>query len=194
MPTTDNKPPEVLEEEQNPSNSGRKDTISDKEISIDLAPNWDATLTYDMLENEDSKELQQKHMPIFVGRTDMMGAIVNAIQQPDRRGTFLISGYRGAGKTSMVIKAAYDAKKLLKNHSLLPLVLNVSEVSASIELENKENEQTLQIDARKMLVALLRTLKNKFEDSKSNDKGDVLNKLKYDVLNAYKKATASQFL
>ncbi len=97
-------------------------------ITVELIPGWDAALTYDVLGADDGG-------PVFVGREDLLGPLVNAIGQPDRRGTYLVSGYRGAGKTSLAIEAARRAKPKLAScdHRLLPLVLNVSEVSASLE-------------------------------------------------------------
>lgn len=129
-------------------------------LNIVLTNNWDATLTYDLLE---SPIEDRSHPKAIVGRENMMASIVNAIQQRDPRGTFLISGYRSTGKTTLVVNAARHARNSLENQGkhLLPLVLNVSEVAASLMMKNDEEERNLQIDARKMLTALLGTLNNK---------------------------------
>jgi hypothetical protein len=148
-------------------------------ITVELIPGWDAALTYDVLGADDGG-------PVFVGREDLLGPLVNAIGQPDRRGTYLVSGYRGAGKTSLVIEAARRAKPKLAScdHRLLPLVLNVSEVSASLETADAAELPKLGIDARKLLTALLRALRNGLPDD------DPVAEL---VRRAYAKAEASQY-
>ena len=88
---------------------------------------------------------------------------MNAVGKPDRRGTYLVSGYRGAGKTSLVIEAVRQAKAQLEDEGwkLLPVVLNVSEeVSASLEPTSEGKASPLQIDARRLLTAMLRALRN----------------------------------
>jgi hypothetical protein len=152
--------------------------VSDPTI-VELIPGWDAALTYDVLASDDGG-------PVFVGREDLLGPLVNAIGQPDRRGTYLVSGYRGAGKTSLVIEAARRAKPKLTacDHKLLPLVLNVSEVSASLETAEATELPKLGIDARKLLTALLRALRNGLPDD------DEVSGM---VRRAYAKAEASQY-
>ena len=147
--------------------------------TVELIPGWDAALTYDVLASDDGG-------PVFVGREDLLGPLVNAIGQPDRRGTYLVSGYRGAGKTSLVIEAARRAKPKLSacDHKLLPLVLNVSEVSASLETAEATELPKLGIDARKLLTALLRALRNGLPDD------DPVAGM---VRRAYAKAEASQY-
>jgi hypothetical protein len=131
---------------------------------LHLVDGWDATLTYDALRSDDSSA-------VFVGRDELVGTLVNAISQPDRRGTYLISGYRGAGKTSLLIYAAKQAQEPLKakGRRLLPLVLNVSEVSASLEPATAESVPPLGIDARRLLTALLRALRNGLEEEPAAD-------------------------
>jgi hypothetical protein len=152
--------------------------VSDPTV-VELIPSWDAALTYDILDADDGG-------PVFVGREDLLGPLVNAIGEPDRRGTYLVSGYRGAGKTSLVIEAARRAKPKLtaRGHKLLPLVLNVSEVSASLETAEAAELPKLAIDARKLLTALLRSLRNGLPDD------DPVAGM---VRRAYAKAEASQY-
>ncbi len=129
-------------------------------VRIVLKQNWDASLSYDIL-----REPVGTEPPIFVGRKELLGPLVSAIEQPDRRGTYLVSGYRGAGKTSLVIEAARRARQKFdlekEGWRLLPLVLNVSEVSASLSDASEDKAPPLQIDARRLLTALLRALRNK---------------------------------
>ena len=136
-------------------------------VSIRLSNNWDASLSYDVLR----EPVENPSGRIFVGRQDLLGPLVNAIGQPDRRGTYLISGYRGAGKTSLVIEAARQARvKLAKDGwHLVPIVLNVSEVSASLSSGAEASVGSLQIDARRLLTALLRQLRNEFVVNRAED-------------------------
>src|SRR4051812_17503991 len=79
-------------------------------VRMKLTKHWDASLTYDVLKQDLDAEA-----PPFVGRHELLGALVNAIEQPDRRGTYLVSGYRGAGKTTLVIEAARRARRGLQD-------------------------------------------------------------------------------
>jgi hypothetical protein len=150
-----------------------------------LEPGWDAALTYDVLDAEPVER------PVFVGREDLLGSLVNAISQPDRRGTYLVSGYRGAGKTSLVIEAARRAQESLNagGRELLPLVLNVSEVSASLEPASDTQAPPLGIDARRLLTALLRSLRNGLQGKDLHDGGELLAR----VRRACRKAEAAQY-
>ncbi len=160
-------------------------------VSIRLADNWDASLGYDVLEEDAATAAK----PIFVGRQELLGPIVNAIGQPDRRGTYLISGYRGAGKTSLVIEAARQARTKLEEAGwhILPVVLNVSEVSASLSDASRSTVGPLQIDARRLLTALLRQLRNRIPvetDDAESAKATLARKIEW----AYTKADAAQYV
>src|SRR6476660_9541152 len=97
-------------------------------VSIRIRSDWDAALTYDSLDDE------PENPSVFVGRLSIIAPLVAEIIEPNKRGTYLISGYRGIGKTSLIIEALrrgqVDLKK--KGYHLFPVVLNVSEVSASL--------------------------------------------------------------
>jgi TPR repeat protein len=134
-------------------------------VTVKLKPSWDATLTYDLLE----KDHRPGDEPVFVGREDQLGPLVNAIGRPDRRGTYLISGYRGVGKTSLIIEAARRASRDREAGWLLPVVLNVSEVAASLQTADNRTSGPLYIDARRLLTALLRALLNRFQEEATAD-------------------------
>jgi hypothetical protein len=153
--------------------------------SLQLAAGWDAALTYDVLDEPPAER------PVFVGREDLLGSLVNAIGQPDRRGTYLVAGYRGAGKTSLVIEAARRAQEPLEagGRRLLPLVLNVSEVSASLEPASDARTPPLGIDARRLLTALLRALRNGLQRRDLEHRGALLTR----VQRACRKAEAAQY-
>lgn len=124
-------------------------------VEIPLKSSWDESLTYAVLD----EKTPDADGPVFVGRTELLGPLVNAIGHPGRGGTYLISGYRGAGKTSLVIKAASQAgENLSDGWRLLPLVLNVSQVSASLGSGDSSDAETLQISSRRLLTAMLRAL------------------------------------
>ena len=155
------------------------------EVALPLVAGWDAALTYDVLRGGDGEGAA-----VFVGREDLVGSLVNAIGQPDRRGTYLVSGYRGAGKTSLVIEAARRAAQVLdrQGRRLLPLVLNVSEVSASLTSADETQSRPLGIDERRLLTALLRKLRIELKD-----RGDELATARELVERAYFKADAAQY-
>ena len=124
-------------------------------VEIPLKSSWDESLTYAILD-EKTPDADGR---VFVGRMELLGPLVNAIGHPGRGGTYLISGYRGAGKTSLVIKAASQAGgNLPGGWRLLPLVLNVSQVSASLGSGDSSGAETLQISSRRLLTAMLREL------------------------------------
>jgi hypothetical protein len=154
-------------------------------VRVGLTAGWDASLTYDLLDHEARSGEQ-----VFVGRQEHLGPLVNAVGQPDRRGTYLVSGYRGVGKTSLIIQAVRLASSQLKDKgwTLLPLVLNVSEVSASMEPASDVEASPLRIDARRLLTALLRALRNQVAPPDSPDK--LARKIRW----AYAKAEATSYL
>jgi hypothetical protein len=156
-------------------------------VKIALRPTWDASLTYDLLDQPSSDD-----GPVFVGREELLGPLVNAIGQPDRRGTYLVSGYRGVGKTSLIIQAARLAQPRLEANrwKLLPIVLNVSEVSASLEPASDLESRPLQIDARRLLTAVLRALRNRVP-ARNHDGSP--NPLAEKIQWAYRKAEATRY-
>lgn len=131
-----------------------------------IRPEWDAGVTYDDLSSDTNPGA------VFVGREEMLDVIVGVIRQPDRRGTFLISGYRGAGKTTLLIESIRQAKKLLPPEwTLVPLVLNASEVSAALpaaatSAQAATGTVALQIGPQQLLTALIRMLRNYAADVK----------------------------
>ena len=156
-------------------------------LRIRLRPDWDAALTYDSLHEE------PENRPVFVGREILIAPLVAEIIEPNKRGTYLISGYRGTGKTTLLIEALSRAKKQLraKQIRLFPLVLNVSEVSASLGDVSSQSPMQLDIDPRRLLIALIRTIRDGIYGLP--DKDDQLKKLAETVNFAYEKATAAKF-
>ena len=134
---------------------------SESTLRIPLKRSWDASLSYDLLDNPENSVPRG----IFVGRESLVGPLVNALTQPYQRGTYLVSGYRGVGKTSLIIEAMLRARTQLKDTGwrLFPIVLNVSEISASLNSSPDPEQAALTIDARKLLTALLRALRNRLE-------------------------------
>ncbi len=162
-------------------------------VRVPLRRMWDASLTFDLIDDPlDNANNDQG--PIFVGREELLGALVNAIGQPDRRGTYLVSGYRGVGKTSLIIQAIRLARSRLQGNGwqLLPVVLNVSEISASLEPPSTAESNPLQIDARRLLTALLRALRNRVP-LRTTRKSDDSNALAEKILWAYQKAEATRY-
>jgi hypothetical protein len=178
------------------SDDGSKEEAEPQEtakIRIALKAMWDASLTYDLLDDP-SDDPEDDQGPVFVGRTEFLGALVNAIGQPDRRGTYLVSGYRGVGKTSLIIQATRLARARLQAEGwrLLPVVLNVSEVSASLDPLSTVERSPLQIDARRLLTALLRALRNRVP-MRTTAKRDGMDALAEKIQWAYQKAEATKY-
>ena len=90
-------------------------------LRIRIRSDWDTALTYDSLHEE------PENRPVVVGREGVIAPLVAEIIEPNKRGTYLISGYRGTGKTSLLIEALSRAKRHLaaKEFRLFPVVLNV---------------------------------------------------------------------
>src|SRR5262245_22743121 len=168
-------------------------------VSIRIRSDWDAALTYDALDDDQqspapaSKEAKEQNRSVFVGRESIIAPLVAEIIEPNKRGTYLISGYRGIGKTSLIIEAFSRAKDQLriKGHKLFPLVLNVSEVSASLGSTSSATPSQLDIDPRRLLIALLRTIDNRI--TRFADTDSTLTSLAEKSHYAYEKATASKF-
>jgi hypothetical protein len=118
---------------------------------------------------------------------------VAEIIEPNKRGTYLISGYRGTGKTSLIIEALSRAKRHLavKDVRLFPVVLNVSEVSASLGNANSDVPIQLDIDPRRLLIALIRQIREGMRRLPQQNRS--LDDLAEAVNYAYEKATASKF-
>jgi AAA ATPase domain len=158
-------------------------------VEIPLKSSWDAPLTYSVLD----KPTPDPDAPVFVGREKLLGPLVSAIGQPGRGGTYLISGYRGVGKTSLIIEAARRAQTNLPDEwQLLPLVLNVSQVSASLESPSTSETGELQISARRLLTALLRALHSRVRQADADlvkKHADLVKKID----DAYAKAQATTF-
>lgn len=175
-------------------------------LRIRIRSDWDAALTYDSLDEK------AESRPVFVGRKRLIAPLVAEICEPNKRGTYLISGYRGTGKTTLLIEALSQAQdRLPPGHKLFPLVLNVSEVSASLgtatiepKTGKRESDPTepsaptnaaaaLQIDSRRLLVALLRTIAHRIGDIANKPEYANLGPLAAQASNAYEKATAAKF-
>src|SRR5687768_9844811 len=126
-------------------------------LHIRIRSDWDVALTYDSLDEESDNRA------VFVGRDTLIAPLVAEIGEPNKRGTYLISGYRGTGKTTLLIEALTRAQEQLAthDHKLFPLVLNVSEVSASLGNTSSAGPTQLNIDPRRLLIALLRTIDNR---------------------------------
>jgi hypothetical protein len=154
--------------------------------SIRIRPDWDAVLTYRSL-NENSA----RH-PVFVGRETLIAPLVAEITEPNKCGTYLISGYRGTGKTTLLIEALRRAQKELANEfTLFPVVLNVSEVSASLGDSSESTPVTLHIEPRRLLIALIRQIRD--EIGRLPKQTEKTKQLAQNVDYVYEKSTAAKF-
>ena len=156
-------------------------------LRIRIRSDWDTALTYDSLHED------LENRPVFVGRENVIAPLVAEIIEPNKRGTYLISGYRGTGKTSLIIEALSRAKSHLaaKGITLFPVVLNVSEVSASLGSANSDAPIKLDIDPRRLLIALIRQVREGMRRLPHDNQA--LSLLAVAVNYAHEKATASRF-
>jgi len=150
-----------------------------------LRKDWDATITYDVLDRPETSP------GVFVGREDLLRPLEAAVVEADKRGTILVSGYRGSGKTTLVIESLRRAALAFRSVAederphLLPVVLNVSEVATS--LSSPETVAKLQIDPRRLLIALLRAFRQRIDRFAKDDP------LRRQIDLLYSKATAAAF-
>ena len=156
-------------------------------LRIRIRSDWDAALTYDSLDDPPGSRA------VFVGRDTLIAPLVAEIVEPNKRGTYLISGYRGTGKTTLLIEALSRAQKQLtkRDHKLFPVVLNVSEVSASLGSATAATPDRLDIDPRRLLIALLRTMAHRIGVLAATD--PELKSLTEKANYAYDKATAYKY-
>jgi hypothetical protein len=158
-------------------------------LRIRIRSDWDTALTYDSLDEESERRA------VFVGRDTLIAPLIAEIGEPNKRGTYLISGYRGTGKTTLLIEALSRAQVPLtrRRHKLFPLVLNVSEVSASLGDTSSATSTQLKIDPRRLLIALLRTIDHRISRLAATATQTSLGQLAETAHSAYEKATAAKF-
>ena len=157
-------------------------------LRIRIRDDWDAALTYDSL--DDGQGTAER--AVFVGREAIIKPLVAEILEPNKRGTYLISGYRGTGKTTLLIEALILAQNQLETPlRLFPLVMNVSEIAASLGSVSADSPHDLNIDPRRLLIALLRTITHRL--AKLKLKRQDLDDVAVRARTTYEKATAAKY-
>lgn len=121
---------------------------------------------------------QRRDMGHYGGRRNELNKFINELLRRPK-GSILISGYRGVGKTSFVYKALSELKLKDIDHEIIIVMLN----AAQLDVGQKNNEG---IDPKKIIENLIRRLYSITKDSKLNDE------LKKDINLLYKKAVASE--
>ncbi|RLC34274.1 MAG: hypothetical protein DRZ76_02995 [Candidatus Nealsonbacteria bacterium] len=114
----------------------------------------------------------------FSGRLNELEHLVNEILRKPR-GSILISGYRGVGKTSLVYKALHEAKKRDKN--MIIVLLNATELEATSEKDTKIIPMNVIRNLIRRLYLATRNIDRLEQD------------IKRDIESLYSKATASKF-
>jgi len=110
----------------------------------------------------------------FGGRDKELAQLVNEILRR-KRGSILISGYPGVGKTSLVYKALSEAKR--EDRNIIIVLLNAGQLRAESE----------DIDSRKIIENLIRRLYSAIKDS------NLKKKLKEEIESLYRKTVAKEF-
>lgn len=124
-------------------------------MKIVLKHDWDVPISPpDIIEGQDASRLyERQELGHYGGRTDELNKIVNELLRRPK-GSILISGYRGVGKTSFIYKALSELK--IKNNDIIIVMLN----AAQLEIEpNKGDLKSVdKLDPRKILENLIRRL------------------------------------
>ncbi len=118
----------------------------------------------------------------YSGRNLELNMLANEILR-GKKGSILISGYRGVGKTSLVYKSLWNV--LSKKREVIIVFLNATQLESGFYTEINENKK---IDPRKIIENLIRGL---FITISKDD--SINNELEEKIKDLYKKATASSF-
>lgn len=116
----------------------------------------------------------------YGGRQHELNKLVNELFRKPR-GSILISGYRGVGKTSLVYKALSELRKIDKN--IIIVMLN----AAQLEDGSRNDEvNTKKIDPKKIIENLIRRLYSTTKESELDSE------IKEEIDSLYKRAVASE--
>jgi len=140
---------------------------------IILKENWDLPPKI-LLEKGKEKENFKGY---FVGRERELNLLVNEILHKNR-GSILISGYRGVGKTSLVHKALSMA--LEKDKNILVVLMNAAQLEAEAQGEELNPKSIIENLIRRLYTAI------RYREGLEN-------KIKKHVENLYKKTVSKDF-
>ncbi len=116
----------------------------------------------------------------FAGRKQELDLLTNEILHK-KRGSILVSGHRGVGKTSLVYKVLSEVQK--RDKDVIVVLMN----AAQLEAEG-ESEERSKIKPRSIIENLIRRLYTVIRDRR-----DIDNDIKKDVEGLYKKAVSREF-
>jgi len=137
---------------------------------IALKKDWDISINFPI----DNEQIQGH----FVGRESELKLLTNEILRRTS-GAILVSGYRGVGKTSLVYKALWEARK--KNKNIVVILLNAAQLEAESETEKSK------IHPRKIIENLIKRLYSTTKNS------NLPTDIKEEVKKLYRKAIAKEF-
>ncbi len=134
-------------------------------MKLTLKKDWDSNV---------SSPTEDKKSGYFAGRANELTIFKNEISRKTK-GSILISGYRGVGKTSLVYKSLSE----LKDDTLV-ILLNAAQLEAE-----KDEKASKKIQPKNIIENLIRRLYSASQNAKRN-----IGDLKNDIERLYKKAVA----
>ncbi len=155
-------------------------------MKIVLKYDWDIPIS-PPLDIEDSALLHaavEKEIGHYGGRWHESNKLVNELLRKPK-GSILISGYRGVGKTSLVYKALLELKK--KNNEIIIVMLNAAHLEAGLRNDPANAKILSQTDPQKIIQNLIRRLYSTTKGSELPDN------TKADIDKLYKMAVAAEF-
>jgi nucleoside-triphosphatase THEP1 len=151
-------------------------------MKIVLKRDWDISISPPLIGKKFHDPLLLGH---YVGRNHELSKLVNELLRRPK-GSILISGYRGVGKTSLIYKALSELKARDKDHEIIVVMLNAAQLDVMQKNGEVDVKNLAKIDPKKIIENLIRRLY-------STTRGENLDKeLEKDINLLYRKAVASE--
>ncbi len=146
-----------------------------KVIKLAVKDHWDYPQTYVHSHGKKDSEIG-----VFVGRKEEKEKLKDLFGRKSK-GSILISGPRGIGKTSLVYRVIYELQEESQDspQKILPIVLNASQ----LELKNSGEDKN-----RLILISLISQLSSTYEELTSDNNGlksNLKNKAWYEEISAF---------
>lgn len=165
---------------------------SSNKLSLTIKDYWDYPQTYVYSSDQEQKNT----IGVFVGRVEEKDKLKDLFNRKSK-GSILISGPRGVGKTSLVYRVIYELQRdgLKDSRQLLPIVLNASQ----LEIKNDNGHFDIGKD-RFILINLISQLSSTYEELVSNQNAelaenkpnDIINKVKFFFSNVQRKHVSDE--
>jgi KaiC/GvpD/RAD55 family RecA-like ATPase len=124
---------------------------------------------------------EKQELGHYGGRTDELNKLVNELLRRPK-GSILVSGYRGVGKTSFIYKALSELRK--KNNDIIIVMLNAAQLE--IEPYKSDLKSIDKVNPRNILENLIRRLYSTAKDT------DLDSEIKKEINLLYKTAVSAE--